>query len=262
MQDQIALNNKVILITGGARGIGKGISKTFLSCNAEVIICGRSKPETLPEVNEKKARFLPCDVREVEQIDVCIAEIIKEYGKLDILVNNAGGSPIADAATASPRFSEAIIKLNLIAPINVSQAANRIMQNQKNGGTIINIASVSTLRPSPGTAAYGAAKAGLVNLTGSLAVEWAPKVRVNSIIAGLTETEQSHLHYGDSKGVNAISKTIPMLRLATPKDIGNACVFLASDLASYINGASIEVHGGGEKPAYLSASNSLKKQPN
>ena len=118
------------------------------------------------------------------------------------------------------------------------------------------MSSVAAIAPSPGSQPYGAAKAGLVNLTGSLAVEWAPKVRVNAIIAGLTETEQSHIHYGDAKGVEAISKTIPMKRLATPKDVGNTCVFLASSLAAYINGASIEVHGGGEKPAYLSASNS------
>ena len=256
MQDQIRLNDKVVLVTGGSRGVGKGISEAFLSSKSEVVICGRSTPETLPEIDGKKAQFISCDVREVEQIHTCIAEVVKEYGKLDVLVNNAGGSPIAEAATASPRFSEAIIKLNLIAPINVSQAANQIMQDQKNGGAIINIASVSTLRPSPGTAAYGAAKAGLVNLTGSLAIEWAPKVRVNAIVAGLTETEQSHIHYGDIKGIEAISKTIPMKRLANPKDIGNTCVFLASSLASYISGASIEVHGGGEKPAYLSASNS------
>lgn len=256
MQDQINLDSKVVLVTGGAKGIGKGISKAFLSSCAEVVICGRSTPEKLPEIDGKEAKFIACDVREVEEINTCIAEVVENYGRLDILVNNAGGSPSADAATVSPRFSEAIIKLNLIAPINVSQAANRIMQEQENGGTIVNIASVSTLRPSPGTAAYGAAKAGLVNLTGSLAIEWAPKVRVNAIIAGLTETERSHIHYGDSDGIAAISKTIPMKRMATPKDIGNTCVFLSSSLASYINGASVEVHGGGEKPMYLNASKS------
>ena len=135
----------------------------------------------------------------------------------------------------------------------MSQAANKIMQRQKNGGTIINIASVSVLRPSPGTAAYGAAKAGLVNLTGSLAIEWAPKVRVNAIVAGLTETENSHVHYGDKNSVAAVGNTIPLGRMATPTDIGNACLFLSSGLASYVSGASIEVHGGGEKPSYLGA---------
>jgi NAD(P)-dependent dehydrogenase (short-subunit alcohol dehydrogenase family) len=178
---------------------------------------------------------------------------VERFGRLDTLVNNAGGAPHADAATASPRFSESIIRLNLIAPLNFSQAANRIMQQQKEGGSIINIASVSTIRPSPGTAAYGAAKAGLVNLGGSLAVEWAPKVRVNAIVVGLTRTEQSHLHYGDEAGIAAVGQTIPLERMAVPEDVGNACLFLASPMAAYISGTSIAVHGGGEKPAFLSA---------
>ena len=257
MKDQISLDNKVVLITGGSRGIGKGISEAFLSANAHVVICGRSTPDKLPEIEEKTAHFIKCDVRDVDAIDICIEKIKGLFGRLDVLVNNAGGSPSAVAATASPRFSEAIIKLNLIAPINISQAANRIMQGQETGGSIINIASVSTLRPSPGTAAYGAAKAGLVNLTGSLAIEWAPKVRVNAIVAGLTETEQSQLHYGDNESIAAIKETIPLERMAIPKDIGNACLFLSSSLASYVSGASIEVHGGGEKPAYLNAYNAL-----
>ena len=109
------------------------------------------------------------------------------------------------------------------------------------------------LPPSPGTAAYGAAKAGLVNLTGSLAVEWAPRVRVNAIICGLTLTEQSHLHYGDDAGIAAVAETIPRGRLANPADIGNACLYLASPLADYVSGASLEVHGGGERPAFLEA---------
>ncbi len=129
------------------------------------------------------------------------------------------------------------------------------MQQQAAGGSIINIASVSAARPSPGTAAYGAAKAGLVNLGTSLAVEWAPKVRVNSIIAGLIQTEQAHLHYGDEEGIKAVGNTIPLGRMAVPRDIGNVCLFLASPLSSYVSGASIAVHGGGELPAFLAAAN-------
>src|SRR5690606_13046189 len=127
----------------------------------------------------------------------------------------------------SPRFSEAIIRLNLLAPLNLSQAANAVMQKQNEGGAIINIASVSGVRPSPGTAAYGAAKAGLLNLSTSLAIEWAPKVRVNCITAGLIRTEQSHLHYGDEAGVQAVAQTVPLERMATPEDIGDACLYLA-----------------------------------
>ncbi len=115
------------------------------------------------------------------------------------------------------------------------------------------MSSVSGHRPSPGTAGYGAAKAGLDSLTGSLAVEWAPAVRVNSVVAGPVETEQSILHYGDADGVAAVGRTIPMGRLAVPTDIGNAVAFLISPLAGYITGAVLTVHGGGERPAFLDA---------
>jgi NAD(P)-dependent dehydrogenase (short-subunit alcohol dehydrogenase family) len=129
------------------------------------------------------------------------------------------------------------------------------MQTQDSGGVIINIASVSAVRPSPGTAAYGAAKAGLISLSSSLAVEWAPKVRTNTIIAGMIRTEQAHLHYGDDAGIAAINNTIPLGRMAVPEDIGDACLFLACDLASYISGSTLTLHGGGEKPAFLDAAN-------
>ena len=247
-------SGKVVIVTGGGKGIGRGISECFLAAGAEVIICGRSAPESLPQAGGKRALFTTCDVRDLEQVEACVAFAVEQFGRLDTLVNNAGGAPHADAATASPRFSESIIRLNLIAPLNFSQAANRVMQQQEEGGNIINIASVSTIRPSPGTAAYGAAKAGLVNLGGSLAVEWAPRVRVNAIIVGLTRTEQSHLHYGDEAGIAAVGRTIPLERMAVPRDVGNACLFLASPMAAYISGTSIAVHGGGEKPAFLNAS--------
>ncbi len=255
MENPLDMTGKVVLVTGGGKGIGKGISLCFLEAGADVVICGRSEPEQLPECNGRRAVFTACDVRDVEQVEACTAFVVDTFGRLDVLVNNAGGAPFAEAATASPRFSEAIIRLNLIAPLNFSQAANRVMQQQDSGGSIINIASVSTIRPSPGTAAYGAAKAGLVNLGTSLAVEWAPKVRVNAVIAGLTETEQSHLHYGDEAGIAAVGQTIPLGRMAQPADIGNACLYLASPLAEYVSGTSFAVHGGGEKPAFLDAAN-------
>ncbi len=103
-------------------------------------------------------------------------------------MNNAGGSPFADAATASPRFSRAIIDLNLTAPLDCSQTVNAVMQRQDTGGVIINVASVSGVRPSPGPAAYGAAKAGLINLSQAVAIESAPKVRVNAVVPGFIPT--------------------------------------------------------------------------
>ncbi|MFQ3201672.1 MAG: NAD(P)-dependent dehydrogenase (short-subunit alcohol dehydrogenase family) [Zhongshania sp.] len=255
MQDKLDFNGKIVIVTGGGKGVGKGITERFLQCGAKVIICGRNKPEILPSANGENAVFFPLDVRDVDAIQLFIDTVVIDFGGIDVLINNAGGAPAADAATVSPRFSESIIRLNLLAPLNFSQSCNKVMQTQNSGGAIINIASVSAVRPSPGTAAYGAAKAGLVSLTSSLAVEWAPKVRSNTIIAGLIRTEQAHLHYGDEAGISAVENTIPLGRMALPQDIGDACVFLASDLAAYISGSTLTVHGGGEKPAFLNAAN-------
>jgi NAD(P)-dependent dehydrogenase (short-subunit alcohol dehydrogenase family) len=249
----IDLVGKVAIVTGGGRGVGRGVAERLLEAGAEVLICGRKQPETLPRSGGREALFTEGDVRELEAIERVVRVALERFGRLDVLVNNAGGSPAAPAATASPRFSEKIIKLNLIAPLHFAQQANAVMQRQPEGGAIINVASVSALRASPGTAAYGAAKAGLLSLTQTLAVEWAPKVRVNAVTAGMIETELAHLHYGDGETRARVAATVPLGRLGAARDVGDACVFLASSLASYVSGASILVHGGGEAPAFLAA---------
>jgi NAD(P)-dependent dehydrogenase (short-subunit alcohol dehydrogenase family) len=248
-------DGSVVVVTGGTKGVGRGIAARFLQAGAEVVVSARNEPSEPVAVAGREAAFVAADVRDPDQAASVVAFAVGRFGRLDVVVNNAGGSPRAEAATASPRFSESIIRLNLIAPLHVAQAANAVMQEQESGGSIINICSVSALRPSPGTAAYGAAKAGLLSLTTSLAVEWAPKVRVNAVTPGFIETEQSHLHYGDAEGVAAVARTVPLLRMGTPVDIGDACLFLASPLASYISGANLVVHGGGERPLFLSAAN-------
>jgi NAD(P)-dependent dehydrogenase (short-subunit alcohol dehydrogenase family) len=248
MADPLDLTGHVALVTGGGRGIGRGIAERFVAAGAIVVICGRNAPDDVGS-----ATFHPCDVREPEQVGALVEQIVAEHGHLDVVVNNAGGSPPADAATASPRFSESIIRLNLLGPLHVAQRANAVMQDQPEGGSIVNIASVSALRPSPGTAAYGAAKAGLLSLTQSLAVEWAPKVRVNAVSAGLIHTEESHLHYGDEAGIERVAATVPLGRLGEPADVAAACLFLASPMAAYISGANVVLHGGGERPAFLGA---------
>ncbi|TIC79786.1 SDR family oxidoreductase [Crenobacter intestini] len=251
MSVAIDYSGRVVLVTGGARGVGRGIVRRFLDAGATVVICGRNAPDALPE----RCHFIACDVRDAEAVGVMVDEIGARFGRLDVLVNNAGGSPNADAATASPRFSESIIRLNLLAPLHVAQAANRLMQQQPDGGVQLFVASVGAHRPSPGTAAYGAAKAGVLSLVSSLAIEWAPKVRVMAVSPGLVKTEQSHLHYGDDAGIASVAATIPARRLAEPEDIGNACVFLASPLAAYASGTHLLLHGGGEAPAFLAAAN-------
>lgn len=247
-----------VLVTGGTRGIGAGIARAFLRAGAQVLVCGRTEPSgaaaALPSADGRTAVFARADVRDPAQVSGLIAEAADRFGRLDVVISNAGGSPYAPAATASPRFHAKVIELNLIAPLHVAQSANAVMQGQPEGGSIIMIGSVSGVRPSPGTAAYGAAKAGLHHLATSLAVEWAPKVRVNCVTAAAVATESGNAaHYDDVGGAAAISRTVPLGRMATPEDIADACLFLASPLAAYISGTALLLHGGGERPAYLAA---------
>lgn len=233
-------------MTGGVRGVGAGISAVFADQGATVITCARRPVEGSPY------EFHSCDIRDDEAVKALVDAIVEKHGRLDVVVNNAGGSPYVAASDASARFSTKIVELNLLAVLSVSTHANAAMQQQDSGGSIVNITSVSGRRPTPGTVAYGAAKAGVENMTTTLAVEWAPKVRVNSVVVGMVETEQSELFYGDADSIAAISRNVPLGRLAKPADIGWATAFLASEAASYISGASLEVHGGGEPPHYLS----------
>jgi NAD(P)-dependent dehydrogenase (short-subunit alcohol dehydrogenase family) len=244
----IDLSGRVVLVTGGTKGIGRGIARTFLEAGASVVTCARSEASALEGTTHHA-----CDVRDPEAVRTLVDAVVSAHGRLDVLVNNAGGAPYAEAATASTRFHDAIVGLNLMAPLGCAQAANAVMQTQATGGAIVNVSSVSATRPSPGTAAYAAAKAGVDSLTRSLAVEWAPKVRVNAIDVGLCRTENTDDHYGGDAGVAAIESTIPLGRMARPEEVGRVAVFLASDLASYVSGARIECHGGGEPPAFLSA---------
>ncbi|WP_249644709.1 SDR family oxidoreductase [Nocardia sputi] len=251
---EIDLAGRVVLVTGGVRGVGAGVSKAFLAAGATVVACARRPADAPAEVDGRAIDYLPCDVRDPEAVRALVETITERHGHLDHLVNNAGGAPFALAADASKNFHTKIVELNLLAPLLMAQAANAVMQKQDEGGSIVNVSSVSGHRPSPGTAAYGAAKAGMDSLTGSLAVEWAPRVRVNSLVVGPVDTELSRLHYGDQDGVDAVGRTIPLGRMARPDDVGRCAVFLASPLAAYVSGATLLVHGGGELPAFLAAS--------
>lgn len=244
-----------VLVTGGAKGVGRGISQAFLRAGADVLICGREAPAEPVVDGGRTAEFMPCDVRDTAAVDALFTQIEQRLGGLDVLINNAGGAPFAMADKASPRFHEKIFALNLLAPFHLAQKANALMQRQDGGGVIEFIGSVSALRPSPGTAAYGASKAAVLSLVQSLAVEWAPKVRVVAVSPGPVRTELSELHYGDEAGVAAVAKTIPLQRLAEPADIGAACVWMASDAAAYVSGTNLMLHGGGERPAFLDAAN-------
>jgi NAD(P)-dependent dehydrogenase (short-subunit alcohol dehydrogenase family) len=256
----VDFTGRAVVVTGGTRGIGREIADTFLASGADVLICGRNEPARLPAVAGRAAVFAAADVRDAEQAKSVVTAAVARFGRLDVLVNNAGGAPSAAAATVSPRFMERVVALNLLAPFYVGQPANAVMQQQNDGGVIINIGSVAAYQAEPLSAAYSAAKAGLLQLTRSLALEWAPKVRVNHITAGLVLTESAAEYYGADGGVS-VATTIPMGRMARPSDIASACLFLASPLAAYVTGADLAVHGGGEIPASFLAAAAARPVP-
>ncbi|MFJ9828361.1 SDR family oxidoreductase [Streptomyces sp. NPDC101160] len=245
------LDGRVAVVTGGTRGVGAGIARAFLRAGAEVVVCARRPPDEPVADGGREAAFHALDLRRPEEVAAFLARVAERYGRLDTLVNNAGGTPYRLLGEGHGEQHARVVELNLTAPLTVSLAAYELLRAAR--GSVVMIGSVSGTRPSPGTAAYGAAKAGLENLARSMAVEWAPEVRVNTLVLGMVRTELSHLHYGDADGIAAVGRTVPLGRLAEPSDIGEAAVFLASDRAAYVSGASLLVHGGGERPAFLDA---------
>ena len=231
------LDGRVALVADGADGIGRAVTDRLLAAGAQVAVSTRNQPDELPA----GARWFGADVREPDEADALVAAVVEHHGRLDVVVTGPGGSPAAEAATASPTFTTAIVTLNLLAPLWVSRAANEVLQGQADGGAIVHLGPLDGLGASPGTAAYGAAKAGLVHLTQSLAVEWAPRVRVNCVSAG-------HLGTGRTEAA-----AVPLQRLGTAADVAEAVVYLASPASSYVSGANLVLHGGGERPAFLDA---------
>ncbi len=245
-QPTFDFSGQVVVVTGGSRGVGAGIVAAFVAAGAHVVTCGRNEAEVPGAV------FVAADVRQADQATLVMDTAVERYGRLDVLVNNAGGSPFRMAADMSPRFVEAIVALNLTSPLYCAQAAQKIMAVQGRG-SIVSVSSVSGIRPSPGASVYGAAKAGLISLTATLAVEWAPAVRVNCVTAGLLETDAGDEHYGGPAGLARVAATVPLGRMGTPADVAGLCLFLASPLAGYVTGATLVAHGGGEWPSFLRA---------
>ncbi|KJY45149.1 short-chain dehydrogenase, partial [Streptomyces sp. NRRL S-444] len=205
------LDGRVVVVTGGTRGVGAGIARSFLEAGAQVVVCARRPPPEAVCAGGRTASFTALDLRDPAAVQEFFDALGRRYGRLDCLVNNAGGTPYRLLGEGGAQRHARVVELNLVAPMTASLAAYPLLREAH--GSVVMIGSVSGTRPSPGTAAYGAAKAGLESLARSMAVEWAPEVRVNSLVLGMVRTELAHLHYGDEAGIAAVGATVPLLSL-------------------------------------------------
>ena len=256
------LTDRVALVTGGAQGLGKATALALARAGADVVVIAR-RPETVtvgrsrphepvdPVVDEvrrlgRRSLGITADVREEEEVETMVAQTMNAFGRIDILVNVAGGSWGETFRSGSLLELTAhdlveAYRVNVHTMFLCSTAVVPVMK-QQGKGVIVNIASTAGRGPSPGTAAYGAAKAAVVNMSMSMAAEWGPEVRVNSIAIGGIETP--HRPMWNSERGQAPSAGSALGRLGTPEEHAGTVVWLASDYAGYITGAVIDAHGG------------------
>ena len=250
--DRYSLEGRVAVVTGAGRGIGQGIAEDFAKAGAKVVLAAR-RTEEIKGVEQRireaggTAIAITADVTKSSDLDKLGSTAINEFGKLTDWINNAGGSPLRMPAKELPREEwHKTIALNLTSIYEGCLAAERYMEK----GSIINITSGAGTGPVPGSAHYGAAKAGTNSLTWTFAAEFAPNIRVNAVAPGAIPTEVMLKAIGkDETQLDSILEewNIPLGRLGTPEDISSACIYLSSDAASWISGEILRV-GGGAKP--------------
>lgn len=242
------LDGKVVLITGGSRGIGKGIVKIFAMHGAQIAFTYVNSMEAAFELEKDigtlgiKCKSYKSDASDFTQSENLIHEVVKEFGKLDVLINNAGITKDALLLRMTEEQWDEVIKSNLKSVFNLTKAAIKVMLRNK-GGSIINMSSVVGIRGNAGQTNYAASKAGIIGFTKSVALEYGSKnIRCNAIAPGFIETEMTGKLSEDL--IKQWRESIPLKRGGTPEDVANACLFLASDLSSYITGQCLNVCGG------------------
>lgn len=242
------LQDRICIVTGAGRGIGKGIARRFLEEGARVWICD-VRPESVPEAIAEMRTQGPVegsvtDVTRRDQVEAMVAAVVERWGRLDVMVNNAGGSLQAAFLEVTDADWERDLDLNLRGTFLGSQVAARRMVEQGSGGSIVNIGSTNGLRGQPGLSAYGAAKAGVINLSKSAALELGQfGIRVNALCPG-TVLSGGEDDDPDNPGLNLLRSHTALNRLGRPADIAAAAAFLASDDASFVTGHAMVVDGG------------------
>jgi 3-oxoacyl-[acyl-carrier protein] reductase len=241
---QIDLSNRVALVTGSTRGIGRAIAATLVECGARVAVVGRDKStaDAIAQELSSEARGFACDVADTAAVAKLVADVETEFGSLDILVNNAGLTRDNVVMRLKDDDWNAVLDANLRGPFAAIRAASRGMMKRR-WGRIINISSVVGLIGNKGQANYAASKAGLIGLTKSVAKELASRnILVNAIAPGFIETEMTAAMTAETR--SGLTGMIPLERLGLPADVAAAVAFLASEHAAYITGQVIVVDGG------------------
>lgn len=245
---KLDLTNKVALVTGGSRGIGRSIATTLAETGAQVVVNYRTNEAAAQEVvqqieaNGGKALAVGADVSQGEDVERLFKTSLDTYGRIDVLVNNAGITRDTLLLRMKEDDFDAVLQTNLRSVYLCVKAALRPMTRQR-GGRIINITSVVGLMGNAGQANYAAAKAGMIGFTKSTAREMASRaITVNAVAPGFIETELTGVLSDDAR--KAILEGIPLGRLGQPQDVANLVCFLASDAAAYITGQTFTVDGG------------------
>jgi 3-oxoacyl-[acyl-carrier protein] reductase len=242
------LEGKNAIITGGSRGIGKGIAKVFAQHGANVAFTYNSSAESANELADElrklgiKAKAYKSNAASYAEADQLVKDVAEDFGSIDILINNAGITKDNLLMRMSEEDFDKVIEVNLKSIFNMTKAVQRTMLKQRKG-SIINMSSVVGVTGNAGQANYAASKAGIIGFSKSMAQELGSRnIRTNVIAPGFIETEMTEKL--DEKVVEGWRQAIPLKRGGAPEDIANACVFLGSDLSSYITGQVLHVDGG------------------